>query len=244
VTIRLILEIEPRDDAQVCVSGSELGYLCGVRRARRGELVEILSHGTASLAKVEQVSAKAAVLRIVHPCYRVSPPLEVELAVSVPKRQLMEDIVRFASELGVRTVTPLLLERTVVEPGQGKLDRWRNVAQESMRQCGRTEVLKVDEPMGLLAFLAQAAVRSSSRFVLHPEAQRRFPWRAASAKGVCILVGPEGGLCEDELETAVQAGFVPVGLGQTVLRIETAAIAAAVLSAAAAGSWLEDVDYV
>jgi 16S rRNA (uracil1498-N3)-methyltransferase len=113
-----------------------------------------------------------------------------------------------------------------------------------MRQCGRTEALEVGEPVGLAAFLEQAQARGSSRFLLHPGAARRLPWRGSFSQGVCLLVGPEGGLCEDELEAAVQSGFVPVGLGQTVLRIETAAIAAVVLAAAATGSWLEDVDYV
>jgi 16S rRNA (uracil1498-N3)-methyltransferase len=155
----------------------------------------------------------------------------------------MEDVVRAASELGVRVLRPLLFDRTVMEPSQGKLDRWRRVAEESMRQCGRTQMMEVTEPIGLPGFLALSAAREVSRFVLHPGAPGRFPWRLSSPGGLIALVGPEGGLCDCEFELAAQAGFVPVSLGETILRIETAAMVAATLSIAATDCWLEDIDF-
>lgn len=243
MTIRLLLDVAPSSGDEVLVTGAELAYLSGVRRARPGDALEIVAQGAASLARVEKIQSKSAVLRVERANYRICPSLPVELGVSVPKRQIMEDVVRVASELGVRVVRPLLLDRTVMEPSQGKLERWRRVAEESMRQCGRTQMLEVTEPCCLQEFLALAAASEVSGFVLHPGGPGRFPWRVSPSGGLSVLVGPEGGLCDAEFELAVQAGFIPVSLGETILRIETAAMVAAALSVAATDSWLEDIDF-
>lgn len=243
MTLRLLLEIEPVEGAEITVTGPELAYLSSVRRARLGDEVEIVSRGRASLARIVRLSAREAGLRLEQVEVRRSAPLPVELAVAVPKRNLLEDVIRAGSELGIARLWPILAERSVMEPGAGKVERWRRVAEESMRQCGRTEVLVVEPPTLLSSFLERSCSDEWLKLILHPSAQRGFPGRVPSGARLRILIGPEGGFSDREVEAAHDVGFDPVALGSTVLRIETAAMAAAVLAVAVSGSWLVNFDY-
>jgi 16S rRNA (uracil1498-N3)-methyltransferase len=110
--------------------------------------------------------------------------------------------------------------------GASRSERWRKIAREAARQCGRADVLEVAEVSTLEAALAAAP--EGARFVFH-EGARTSPLAAAlpaSATQVTAAVGPEGGFTDAEVAAARAHGFVPVGLGPRVLRAETAALAA------------------
>jgi 16S rRNA (uracil1498-N3)-methyltransferase len=131
---------------------------------------------------------------------------------------------------------PVLTARSVARPEPGRRARWEKIAREAARQCGRADVPVVAAQVELAAALA-APDLPARRLMLSPEPgvqplRARLPDPAPTA----LLVGPEGGLAPAEVEAARAAGFVPVGLGPRILRVETAAIVAVALAQESIGA--------
>jgi 16S rRNA (uracil1498-N3)-methyltransferase len=132
-----------------------------------------------------------------------------------------------ATELGVASITPLALERCtakiVGEREDNRLRHWRQVAASACEQCGRATVPTVHEACALDAWLGRD--RDAPGIVLHTRNATRLD---AGVRPIAlrVLIGPEGGLTDSELDQAGRAGFVAVALGPRVLRAETAPLAA------------------
>jgi 16S rRNA (uracil1498-N3)-methyltransferase len=155
--------------------------------------------------------------------------VEIALVLALAKGEKMDLVVQKATELGAARILPFAAERSVVrldaEKGEGRASRWRRIAGEAARQCGRADVPEVAAPATLAVALA-ALAPGTRVFVFHPGAPRLPPSRAAS---VAAVVGPEGGLTEEEVEACEAAGAVRAALGARTLRAETAAIVAVAL---------------
>ena len=230
---RIITECEIEAHASVELTGNEAHYLTRVRRLTQGDTVEARTpsggcfEGTVSAVAPDRV--RLDIRREISTGTKVLP---IRLVVSLPKRRLLDDVIRMASELGVERICPVMCERTVVQPGGDKLNRWRRVAAESLRQCGRTTPLIVEEIHPFIRALEETP-KTGSRFLFHPsndalQLVEKVPFVAP----VTAAVGPEGGFTETETALALDLGFSAVRLNTPILRIETAAVAAAVLIAA------------
>jgi 16S rRNA (uracil1498-N3)-methyltransferase len=196
-----------------------------VRRARNGEMVELLDgagfRGTGTLIQsgrkwmVEVASAELQ-----------PPPAPITLAVAMGDRDRFSWMVEKTVELGVTRVVPLQSERT---PGVATrlkdvhLDRLRRSALDAIKQCGAAWVPTIDTPRTLSAF-AREPVRGTAWLADECGA----PAPASLDDGpVTVIIGPEGGLTSTERDTAIAAGYQLVSLGLHTLRFETAAVAAA-----------------
>ncbi len=156
-------------------------------------------------------------------------PVEISLVVALAKGEKMELVVQKATELGVARVLPFEAERSVVRldraKGEERATRWTRIATEAARQCGRADVPEV-RPPGSLASALAALAPGTQVLVFHPGGG------AVDARGAASLaavVGPEGGLTDDEVRACEAAGAVRAALGPRVLRAETAAIVAVAL---------------
>jgi 16S rRNA (uracil1498-N3)-methyltransferase len=209
--------------------------LAKVLRLQRGDHV-VLADGAGRDYEVElrDVSARAASALVVGE--RPSPPepsLALVLYQSLVRPQRFELVLEKGTEIGVSRFVPLLSGRAQVrtEAGSQRTQRWRRIVTEAAEQCGRGRVPAVDPPMPL-----EEAVRSAPGLRLIPwEGERvltlgsylrELEERPAT---VSLIIGPEGGFAEDEVELARRAGCVPVSLGPRILRSETAGIVAAAL---------------
>jgi 16S rRNA (uracil1498-N3)-methyltransferase len=154
---------------------------------------------------------------------------EVIVAAAVPKGDRADWMVEKLSELGCSAYVPLLTERSVVEPkGVSKIERWRRLATESAKQSRRAGVMRIDPPMALADALS---ARASSHGWFFDTGPATTPVRAmvsgASPSSLWLFIGPEGGWSQGEVDRLRNAGLQAVGLTDTVLRIETAAVVAA-----------------
>jgi 16S rRNA (uracil1498-N3)-methyltransferase len=156
-------------------------------------------------------------------------PLELALLVALAKGEKMELVVQKATELGVARILPFEAERSVVrlepEKGEERAARWRRIAAEAARQCGRADVPEVAAPVDLGRALG-ALAPGTRVFVFHPGGGKLDGAAPAAAAAV---VGPEGGLTDDEVAACERAGASRAALGPRVLRAETAAIVAVAL---------------
>lgn len=142
----------------------------------------------------------------------------------------MEFIVQKAVELGVSRIVPYLSKNCVSRPDktEKKVERWRKIAAEAAKQCGRGRLPEVAAVVPVAQAIAQAAESETALFFY--ENERRTGLRDALAGGVrdtvSLMVGPEGGFDPAEAKAAVDAGLQSVSLGTRILRCETAPIAA------------------
>ncbi|MDQ8035884.1 MAG: 16S rRNA (uracil(1498)-N(3))-methyltransferase [Pedobacter sp.] len=154
-------------------------------------------------------------------------PLLTHLGQVMSKGDRMDYAIQKATEMGVTEITPLTSERCELrlrgeERADKKLEHWRRVAISACEQCGRNIPPLIHEPMALSDWLKHA--QADLKLVLAPAVSGSLPAQAPAS--VALLIGPEGGLSEAEIQQATQTGFLPWQLGPRVLRTETAPVAA------------------
>lgn len=236
---------------RIVLTGREAHHLRHVKRCRAGEEVEVFTgDGYNYRGHIVEVTRSGLVIHIEgREPGRREPRVRVSVAVPVPRGKRMDTLVEKLSELGVAELWPTETARSVVRAGAvsaARYQHWQRIAVESARQSGRTTVLRIHQGRDLRS--VSAALRERPlRLVaaLGGEAEPLAQVLGGRPAGeVAIFIGPEGDFDEEELEMLRAAGAVPVGLGPTVLRVETAAIvaAAAVMlwAEAAAGPHKED----
>jgi 16S rRNA (uracil1498-N3)-methyltransferase len=167
------------------------------------------------------------------------PSTGLTIASAVPKGDRADWMIEKLSELGVDRFIPLATERSVVLPaGRNKIERWVRIAVESAKQSRRSGVMKIDE----LTPLAQAMASVDVGRYLSTQSDTVSIYQAIesakTATSLTMFIGPEGGWSDGEIASFSAAKFHAVGLTRTVLRVETAAIAAAAVMACWHGSRL------
>jgi len=156
-------------------------------------------------------------------------PLGITLVQAVSRGERMDWTLQKATELGVRTIAPVLSARSVVRlderQSEKKLRHWQGIVAAACEQCGRSVPPEVRPPRPLDDYLADPAP-GTQRLVLSPVGPASLAGLASLEAPVELLIGPEGGLEDAELSRAAAAAFAPVRLGPRILRTETAAIVA------------------
>lgn len=198
-----------------------------VLRGREGDLVEVVD-GTGRLFAAELGGGRQADVLEELAATRTGDA-EISLYQAVPKGGRMDLLVEKATEVGVSSIVPLVTERGVVNPREGKVGRWRRVAEAAARQSLRLHVPEVREPVPFVRAVREAG---EDGLLLHNAAGL-----GALEPFVCspvgLFVGPEGGWGEGELRLAAEAGLAFAGLGPYRLRSETAGMVAVARARAA-----------
>lgn len=208
--------------------GDVAHHLGRVMRARPGDVVR-LGDGRGRSATAEIVTVERDVVRARIGAVEVEPEpaRRVALAFAPPRLSRAEWLFEHGTEVGVAAFWPLWTERT--RPQGERLDRWRRIVVAAAGQCDRAWLPTVHPAMEFVDFVKTGG-GGGARFVAAPGAPSLLALRPATGD-VVLLVGPEGGFSAAEERAARDAGFVPCGLGRSVLRTETAALVGAALLA-------------
>jgi 16S rRNA (uracil1498-N3)-methyltransferase len=229
----LVGELPPGPHA--VLNGEEARHAATVRRMRAGEQIT-LSDGAGSAAGcvIDDVSPgrePVLDLTVERRWTEPAPRLRVVVAQALVKGDRGELAVELATEAGVDAVLPWRAERSVARwedgvRGAKALSRWQATARTAAKQARRLWVPPVEQPADT-AELAAAVKASVAAFVLEGTATRRLPELPLPTDGdLLLVVGPEGGITDIEMDVLTAAGAVPVRLGTTVLRTSTAAAVA------------------
>ncbi|GLZ33989.1 ribosomal RNA small subunit methyltransferase E [Lentzea sp. NBRC 105346] len=221
----------PASDTFV-LDGPEGRHAATVRRLRAGESL-VLSDGTGSLVRcsIVAVDRDSLQLSVVERWTEPEPSPRVVLAQALIKSDRGELAVELATEAGVDGVVPWRASRCIAKweagpRGDKALARWRSTVREAAKQARRSRVPTVSEPVGT-AGLAQLVSQSALTLVLHESANTRLADIELPASGdLLLVVGPEGGITDEELTALTTAGGRAVRLGTTVLRASTAGVVA------------------
>ena len=231
---RVYVDAALESDDRLVLSGSAAGHLTRVLRLRPGAALTLFNgQGGEYAAGIERVQGRKVTVAVgAHQPLERESPFPLTLAQGVSRGERMDLVVQKATELGVSRLVPVLTERSIVRLDEERSDRksshWRAIAIAACEQCGRNRLPEVTLPARLAEFLRGSAT-DDTKLLLSPEATRRIEDVPRPRRGATVLIGPEGGLTDEEQQSALAKGFVAVRLGPRVLRTETAAIAALTL---------------
>jgi len=195
-----------------------------VLRLRLGDEVQLFNgNGTVAHGVIETAETPVQI-RLTD--VRDSPPPRPRLTIAcaLPKGPRAEDMVNQLSQLGVNALVPLRTARSIVDPRDKKLDRFRKAAVESAKQCGRDYVMTIEAAADLTVALAQP---HDLKLLGDRSGEPLAP--LGTTNDMLVLIGPEGGWTDDELQQSRDSGCVTWRFAPHVLRIETAAVAAAAI---------------
>jgi 16S rRNA (uracil1498-N3)-methyltransferase len=217
----------PLQKGPVVLQGAEAHHLSAVCRLHPGDAVCLFNgDGHEYPARVVAVDRRQVELEILD---RAAPnrelPCRLEVAAPLPKGDRARFLVEKLTELGVTTFIPLATTRTIVHPRDAKLEKLERYIIEASKQCGRNVLMEVQEVLGWSNYCR----RDNS------PGRRWFGQRGGQTKLINLgkdgyhshtawAVGPEGGLTDEEIQTALAAGWSGVDLGPRILRVETAAL--------------------
>ena len=202
-------------------------HLTRVLRLRNNEVFTIFNGSNGEyIAQLNIDNKKVFASIIEHINISTQPTISITLLQCISKGDRMDIAIQKATELGVSTIIPVISEYTAFslqeDRWQKKLNHWRSVVISACEQCGRNDIPVIDNPVNIN--LQLAATMDGTKLILDPAAEDTLSSITPVNNNFYLLIGPEGGLSEDEIIKARGSGFSGVKLGQRILRTETAAI--------------------
>lgn len=232
---RFFISPEAIESNTCIITGTDAHHIQNVLRLKTGEEIMLCnSQGTDYRAVIREISKGHVRVELTESSpSKTEPDLKVTLLQGLPKASKMETIIQKCVELGIYDIIPITTARTVVRISSGrdaekKTARWQRISEEAAKQCGRGIIPKVHSPLtfdqavkscqaGLKIIFWEEEKSQSLRLILQSQAEK--------PDSIAILIGPEGGLEEDEVIMAEKHGWVSASLGTRILRTETAGMA-------------------
>jgi 16S rRNA (uracil1498-N3)-methyltransferase len=227
--------IDHIDGDKAFISDSEkLHHLKDVLRLKVGDEVIVFdSPGNEYLGVITGLDRNQAELKVTRAKSSRSSPTRLTLACAIPKGNRLDDVIDYLTQLGVDRIIPMWTERVVVKLDDAKtearLKRWQKIAQSAAQQSQRSKIPLI-EPVTRLKDVVSSSQDYDLKLIPNLAGERRHIKDVLAdvrQKDVIVLVGPEGDFTPEEVTLAMSNGFIPVSLGDTVLRVATAAIAVA-----------------
>ncbi|MEN3334042.1 MAG: rRNA (uracil1498-N3)-methyltransferase [Blastocatellia bacterium] len=238
-------------DSVIYLAGDESHHLARVLRLRQGdEAFAFDGCGREYRCRVAAVDAHRAQLEIIEALAdKVESPIDLMLAQALAKGEKFDLIVQKATELGVRSIAPLITEnvdlRLSDERAEKRAERWRRIALEALKQSGGRRLVDIQQPVALADFIASTAMNERSTTEPMLAAHQQSALLVFSERGgmsindalskvnhserIIALVGPEGGWSDQEIDLLESCGATFVTLGPRIVRTETAALVAVTL---------------
>ena len=225
-----------KDDRIYITDKDDVKHLSKVLRHRIGDIVEISDNDEFEYEiELEGISADSAYGRIIDKRHFEREPYHrITLYQGIPKQGKMELIIQKTVELGVDRIIPVFTERTVVQDKGNfakKTERWQKIAAEPVKQCRREIITSVEPAVSFSQLTEEIGKNDLNIFCYEDEKKTSLKEilrdeRAESCRTLGLIIGPEGGFSEKEYNMITEAGAVSASLGKTVLRVETASVAA------------------
>jgi len=213
---------------RAALTGEHAEHLSRVLRARVGQEFEIATGENVRRGRVTRIDPNRVEFELGDEITATASP-NVTLALSIFKFDRMEWAIEKCTELGATRIVPVIAGRTethLAAAASKRVERWQRIARQASEQSRRYSPPQIDQPMKVPGTLA---LPGNTRIVLAESEQQvmlREVLHHHSARDLVLAFGPEGGWIQSELELFRNAGWISASLGNTILRVETAAIAA------------------
>jgi len=219
-------------DNLLSITGDNARYLASVLRCRKGdELLVFDGRGNCFKTKILKFGKREVTAEVLEKCIcNTESHIDIFLIQGLLKGQKMDMVIQKVTELGVKEILPVITERSNLRETK-KIFRWRKIAEEASKQCGRTIVPAIHEPLEFNRFFTSHEQSSRNGLIFWEEGgiSLRKAVTKISSSPIYLLIGPEGGFTKEEVSLAEEKGFMRISLGKRILRSETAAISAVAL---------------
>ncbi|MDO9528805.1 MAG: 16S rRNA (uracil(1498)-N(3))-methyltransferase [Syntrophales bacterium] len=234
-TPRIYLPQKMEEGSTVELRYENLHYIKNVLRLKRGNpLILFDGMGFEYESTIRDITVKSATVEIIRKNpFQVDNSIKITLAQALPKGNKMDFIIQKASELGVTRIIPFKSSRSIPKLAGNKIHlkmpRWQKIAVEASRKCGRenipeiTDIITYEKALqwpkeGILKIIFwEGETNTGIKEILHSK-------KYEGVTDFFIVVGPEGGFSNEEIEMASKVGFLPASLGRLVLKVETAVL--------------------
>lgn len=218
---------------RAALTGAHADHLVRVLRARVGQEFDIVANGVVRRGVVVALADSLVDFELGEEIPAEPAAIRLTLVLAIFKFDRMEWAIEKCTELGVARMVPVIARRTdshLVAASAKRVERWRRIAVQASEQSRRTSPPEIADPIKL----REAMVLPAGLKIVLSEVEEQSQLRDIQPSGeVLLAVGPEGGWTEDELELIQKNGWLSATLGPTILRAETAAIAATAITMSA-----------
>jgi len=211
------------------LKGAHAEHLIRVLRARNGQEFDIAVEGVVRRGRIVNIADGRVDFQLGDEVQTVLTA-RLTLLLAIYKFDRMEDAIEKCTELGVSRIIPLIARRTdahLAAAAAKRVERWRKIARQAAEQSRRSSSPEVDAPV---RFKDVVTPEGALRILLNESESENMLREALAAhrsgEEIVVAIGPEGGWTQDELNAFEQSGWISASIGSTILRAETAAIAA------------------
>lgn len=222
---------------EMTITGVDARHISKVLRMQPGDELQIVSDdGVSALAKISTIDSESVTVQCLKKLAESHEPhVRLVLAQGLAKGEKMDFIIQKAVEMGAYSVVPVAMEHSVVRldgaKAQKKVERWQKIAEAAAKQSKR-DIIPQIQPVQTVAQMLGNNNCQTKIIAYECEDKKSLKTALQEAKAadtltdLLLIIGPEGGISEMELEKARAAGAVPVSLGRRILRAETAGLVA------------------
>jgi len=238
MTRRRFLADEVSGDRAILI-GEHADHLIRVLRVRLGQEFDIATGAAVRRGTIVSVDKTRVEFDLQEEVFR-TPLADITLLLAIFKFDRMEWAIEKCTELGVSKIVPVIARRTdshLATAATKRAERWQRVARQASEQSRRATPPEISAPLKLSqALIVQAGLRIALAESENQMLLRDVLTTNPGNLGIALAIGPEGGWTEDELESFQKSGWISASLGATILRAETAAMAATAIVASAVSS--------
>ncbi len=226
------------------IDGDNFHHIVRVRRARINENIMLrLDDGSQVVARIIEIGDSSLLVEIIDKKENINH-ITINLCVGLLKGKKFELVIQKSVEIGISRIIPVITERTIPElkdRAKSRVERWRRIAVEASKQSMKGDITQIEDIRHFSDLLAE--IESDIKILAHPGEESRnirdCLSRAEKNPEISMLIGPEGGFSEKEIQAAREKGWVDAHFGFTQMRSETAAI---VLPAIIIYEWMSKGD--
>lgn len=228
---RFFVTKEQISDKTIYINGADAHHIArSLRMAEGDEVVVCDGCGGEFLCKLQRIRDEECLCDIVNSIDSgAEPKIFITLCMAYPKGDKLETVIQKAVELGVCRIIPFessrCIKRPKAEKAEKQIARLSRIAEEAAKQCGRSIIPEVTQPMTYKQMLAEAAKSQMALFCYEAEDGTNIKQaleKERSPSSISVIVGSEGGFSQDEVKEATSVGCLSVSLGNRILRCETA----------------------
>jgi len=229
MSIRRFLSDDPIHGNTARITGDELHHLKHVNRARCGDTIEVIDgNGTLISGEISSLKSNEAIIEAIHIEKVDKPPVKTVIAPSLLKQQPMNLMIEKLSELGVDEIRPVIFTHTDDSYSPSRLHKWQRIASQSLKVNKRLWNTCIFPPVTIDELIESVTVRDAGFLLLLDIQGEPFQQYPANFPTLSII-GPPGGITDEERDTFVKHGFNPFKINDCILKTETAAISIASL---------------
>ncbi|MCP4671666.1 MAG: 16S rRNA (uracil(1498)-N(3))-methyltransferase, partial [Desulfobacula sp.] len=218
------------------ITGQDAKHIFKVLRKKKGDQISITDgKGRDYKAIISMALPHAIKINIIEKCeVRTESFINITLCSGMLKDKKMDFIIKHVTQFGIQKWIPFFCERSIPSPNIKKIKarkkRWESIAKESLKQCNRSCIPKISDPLSFQTLVEQSE-NHDLKVTFHEKSNQKIKTlqKNIPPKKIIILIGPEGGFSPKEILLAEEKGFISHTLGPRILRAETASIAACTL---------------